>query len=140
MSGVAQESLFCHACQRSSGESEPTYNNQGERVCPLCQSDFVEVQEVQVGCFAVSVLSRSIHSEAGSLQMPQLQPAEARARQGRRTAYRNFMGTGNVHYQVHLLQVPAGGGPPVPIEGAGRQQLLTMLLHTLGGQLPGMPE
>lgn len=38
--------LFCHACQRSCPESTPPeFGRDGERLCPLCRSDFVEITD-----------------------------------------------------------------------------------------------
>lgn len=39
------ESVFCHACMVTT-TSEAQYSNAGDRVCPACESDFVEITEV----------------------------------------------------------------------------------------------
>ena len=39
------ESVFCHACMTTS-TSEAQYSNAGDRVCPACDSDFIEITEV----------------------------------------------------------------------------------------------
>lgn len=39
------ESVFCHGCMATT-TSEAQYSNAGDRVCPACESDFIEISEV----------------------------------------------------------------------------------------------
>ena len=38
------ESVFCHACMATTS-SEARYSNAGDRVCPACESDFIELTQ-----------------------------------------------------------------------------------------------
>ena len=60
------QSLYCHACGRLTQEA-PEYNEEGDRICPACSSDFIEMtaehprpapndrDTMQVGAFFRSV-------------------------------------------------------------------------------------
>lgn len=39
------ESVFCHACMTTTN-AEARYSNAGDRVCPACESDFIELTQV----------------------------------------------------------------------------------------------
>lgn len=38
------ESVFCHACMATT-TTEARYSNAGDRICPACESDFIELTQ-----------------------------------------------------------------------------------------------
>lgn len=133
------ESVYCHACTATT-TSEARYSNAGDRVCPACESDFVEVTETAAAqaqptvrkpvyllyklrwcrllqhCFIPLSISHTLLSVLQTDGRAARQhTANTGQRRGRNQGFHRHFTTPAGH-NVHLHVVTSMGGIPAPLE------------------------
>ncbi|DBB02018.1 TPA: hypothetical protein ACH3X1_000600 [Trebouxia sp. C0004] len=98
------ESVYCHACTVTTS-SEARYSNAGDRVCPSCESDFVEITEVP------AAQTQPVPNARAGRQ----RPANTAQGGGRNHGFHRHFTTPGGH-NVHLHVVTSMGGLPGPLE------------------------